>query len=441
MPDLSLVLPETLTALREYYEHAELTLPAPYPNWRNFRVQLPSGRFFNIPDRIRTPQILSRWALKLLPLHIWASTGCWLDPQNLSYADFNGKKAGYNHAQNILIHDDLVFDVDFHTRTFKEAKADALTVLDYLHELGYETEVHFTGAGFQLVAAHHDLELPRSYSSRNNQAVFDTYANIRKPIVEHLIEKCKVQLDEQITYDVKRVIRVLGTVNSKNGYVCSLIWDLAGFELERAERVGFEGSAPMISCVTENEKPFSIIDKSARRVLWGKGDGTQKETKPDKATSANRPRTPTIYLGSPVLGTVNRQIIMLSFKEPVDLPRLREQLSRFAEYEKLAPFVLFKSRKLQEHVFALSPTAIQTDGMKRLLKKYPRDNAVYQKFRRRIMPLPVKYLAQTRGVLDSERPCSRGHYRWLYRGKCVDWTPKILCGANLIPLPIGEMNS
>jgi len=369
---------------------------------------------------------------------------CFIDPANVGYAEFNGKRGGFNHSANILLGDGLLaFDTDFHDREFTEAKHDALMILDYLKEHGYPVQcVIFSGMGFHVKVEHHDLHLSRSYSSRNAQAVFDQYRTLREPIVKDLKDQ-GVNLDAETTLDARRVIRVVGTVNLKTQAVCRVVRDLEGFTEFDIERLNLEGYAPTIPN-KGNDKPFLHIERKAVDPHWRKGERTRRiNAKPDKVNpikSTPKP-TPVIYLASPVIGTLDRQVILLRFKSPVNVERLKSGLSRFAVQESLAPFIIFRSRKDLEGIWCLSPSAIQTAGMKRLLKRYPRDNSVYVKFRRRIVPLPLEYVAQSSGVIDSEIPVSRAHWRYLYHYKLVDYVPHVSCGSeNLLSMPIGEMN-
>jgi hypothetical protein len=431
---------EPQQTLRDYYQHAELELAEPFNPFHQYRVELPNHHFLILKDKIRNTEDLRKWIVRLCPIHVYATANAWLNPQSLSYMEFNGRKAGYNYAQNVLLNDGiLAFDTDFHARPYQEAKDDALAIQDYMHECGYRVDyVAFSGGGFQLKIYEHDLHLARSYSSRNMSAVFRMYRELRVPFIEEL-ERRGVQIDKEITLDSRRILRVVGTVNSKNGYVCTSIRDLDGFELADVERLNLGGIAP----ATENVgmTNFFLNDKDADDSLWGKSGRTSRtRTKPNEVNPTQSAPQPTIYLGSPTIGTVDRQIVMLRFKSDVNLTQLKEHLSRFAAQEQLAPFLIFKSTKDPEGLWCISPSAIQTAGMKRLLRRFSRDSTVYVKFHRRIVPLPLQYVAQSSGVVDSEIPVSRAHLKYFSHYNLVDWSPRISCGSeNLLPLPIGEM--
>lgn len=363
--------------LKEYYAHAKLELPD-NPQWHQFKIECANGKFWVIRDSIRTVETLRDWLLRLTPINVYSSANCFLAPQELSYAEFNGKRAGYNHSQNIIIGDGvLVFDVDFHDeRSFQDAKRDALAIMDCLHEKGYRVdEIVFSGAGFRLIVNNHGLHLPRTYSRRNNKAVFQKYRELREPIINELKQR-GIQVDSETTLDIRRVIRLVGTPNSKNGYVCTSIRDLDGFELADVERLNLGGVAPATTKSGMTE--FLLQEKDADDSLWGKSGRTRRTgAKPNEVNPTQSAPQPCIYLGSPAIRTLDRQIVMLRFKSDVNVPELTKTLSRFAAQEKLAPFLIFRSVKDADGLWALSPTAVQTGGLPRLLKRFPSDRATY----------------------------------------------------------------
>ena len=399
------------------------------------------GHFVPIKDSIRNPEGLRKWLVRLTPIHVYASVSCWLNPTELSFGDFNDKKAGYNHAQNVLIHDMLVFDTDFHDRTFEEAHQDALTIHDYLDEQGYHVdEVNYSGLGFHLIVQKHDLYLPRSYSSRNMKAVFKMYHELREPIVKELIEEKHVRLDAEVTMNIKSILRVVGSVNSKVPSICTRISNLERFGEFEAGRLRLGGVTPVTS-KSWSDGRFSLEQMRLATRSGVRVAAPCKNTKPSEPNPETSTPRPTLYLGTFVIGTLDRQIVLLRFPQPVNIESLKERLSRFAESERLAPFLIFKARKDPDALYALSPSAIQFDGMKRLLRKFPTNNATLQKFKRRIAPFPIEPITQTSGVVDTEKPVSRAHWNYLHHYRLVDYTPKVLTGNMILSTPIGEMST
>ena len=785
---------QRINAFRDYYSHAELVLPE-NPRFHQFRVQVPDGHFKVLCRPIRSSEDLRKRLMRLAPLNCWESANMFLSPSNVSFNDFRGKRAGWQVANNILLGDGvLVFDTDFHDRSFDEAKTDALTILDYLHELGLkEDRVTFTGRGFQILVLHHDLHLPQVHP----KARFNLYREKRKPIIEEL-QKRGVQIDPEITLDSKRIIRTVGTINSKSGHICIIIKALEHFNQEDAERVRLQGipqatvkvdgmtsflpyanvgadpnlwkgvptplklnkpeqptpailpphlieivgkgvfpfrvppnhlilvsemlchhqdgaqtqcqkhlhsayihktqtgtvsfanpywisaemltgkrrcnargysghylviprlkgtcnkrhlnlipfmiqnaranagvktrqwvtslpltpdvawflgmyvaegssdtkhiylsinvrestlrrrihkigkalgysvydRKPVSNCITcviasrllaramptwcgkfaenkhvpdfilthcngkiiraflsgyadgdgcnENQRGYNVLRVGcasqilvsqlqllyARLGIWAgayisreysdhsldyrlhsrlreknnqirivgrvfdnaifvpinhinkvdcqgqshtleTNDGAylvsnvivqSKPNEPNPETSTPD-SVPTIYLGTFVIGTLDRQVIMLRFPSDTDVKVLSERLSRFAMRERLAPFLIFRAHKDPDAIYGFSPSAIQFDGMKRLLRKFPENRATLAKFKRRIVPLPIEPLSQTSGIVDTEKPISRAHFKYLNHYGLASYAPKVLCGNMILSTPIGEMSA
>lgn len=154
--------PSVVTSLRDFYRTAPLVLPS-NSKFHQFRCQLASGYFRVLLGSVRSVEDLREQLVRYAPLNVWESANQFLNPSSVGFNDYRGKRAGYQISNNLMLGDGvLAFDVDFHDRSFDEGKADALRILDYLHELGLKEErVTYTGRGFQIIVEKHDLHLPR----------------------------------------------------------------------------------------------------------------------------------------------------------------------------------------------------------------------------------------------------------------------------------------
>jgi hypothetical protein len=356
----------------------------------------------------------------------------FLASADVSFNDFKGKRAGYGIANNLLLGDGvIILDCDFHECSFTEAKQDALRIQDYLHERGYPiAQVKFSGRGFQILVVEHDLTLPQAHP----KVRFKQYRQKRVPLANDLKQR-GIQFDEEVLLNPKTVVRTIGTVNSKSGHVCATLNSLENFSEEDAERMRLPNFVPVTP--SQANDIISSLKSEAAESNWERTGRTTQKAKFEQT----HPAIPTIYLGSRAIGTFDRQIIMLRFPSDTDVKVLKERLSRFALNEQLAPFLIFTARKDPEAIYALSPSAIQFGAMRRLLKRFRTDNVAYQKFQRRIAPMKLKFIDETSGVIDSERPVCRGMWRYLYRAGVIDWTPRVLAGANITHMPLGEMKS
>lgn len=202
-------------------------------NWRHFRFKLYDGCWKKVPYRITTVEALKKWIIKLKGCDIYYSTSMWLNPHRISS---KGKSGTYEVADNLLLGNDLVFDIDapepICIETLEEARKATLAVYDEMvRHKEYEFEyVGFTGhKGFRL--AYTDLrDLPAAPRKRIGIVEKD-----RKIFIDSLVSNiketgCSVNLcaggtffDEKITTNVMCVVRVLGTIHSTTGYISSKV--------------------------------------------------------------------------------------------------------------------------------------------------------------------------------------------------------------------------
>ncbi len=183
---------------------------------RHFRVLLPRGIFFKIPDRIHSPATLQRWLIRYRPSDVYYSTSCWLAPENL------GRRDGTPLADNIFLSSDIVFDIDrapFSFENLEDARRDTIRLVAYCHENNLPVKyIAFSGSkGFHVICtdtARYDSWDPRI---RENLARMR-----RKDILSH-VQAAGIAVDPKITPDTRRIIRVPGTINSKTGYLCTVM--------------------------------------------------------------------------------------------------------------------------------------------------------------------------------------------------------------------------
>ena len=212
-------------ALRSYYEEAPLWLP-PHPTFRQFRVAVPRGdarlAFLKIDDRVRNETVLRRWLVRLAPEHVYFTTSRWLDPQRLGPREYRGRKAGYRVAHNILLGQELYFDIDA-PGEFDLAKADAERVLDCLRREGLEDLrlVYSGNKGFHIHA--YDFEekfLPRLPADpRCREAAVQ---GARKDLVTRIVE-AGIGIDVDVTMDPRRILRLPGTVHGATLNICEFV--------------------------------------------------------------------------------------------------------------------------------------------------------------------------------------------------------------------------
>ena len=243
--------------IRKYYREARVDLGCISDlSFRHFRFMLKNGRFQKINDRIRNEEILRKWLLVYSPLDVYYSTSCFLKPEILGRRELTPLSA------NLFLSSDIVFDIDrspFSKRNLEKARKETLNLIDFLEQKNYEIKyLAFSGSkGFHAV-----FKDPYRYEENDPLKREDLAKDKRKSIIQ-MIQSEGMEVDEKITIDTRRIIRVPGTINSKTGFLCTTlsknqIDKPVGEILKYVPRVKI--NAPMISTLG-NENMLCIIRK------------------------------------------------------------------------------------------------------------------------------------------------------------------------------------
>ena len=202
---------------RSFYQHHLPDLSAITDlSHRHFRILLPRGTFLKLQDRIRSEEVLRRWLVRYRPSDVYYSTSCWLVPENL------GRRERTHLSDNIFLSSDIVFDIDrppFSVTNLELARSDALRLLIFCDDNHLNVKYSaFSGSkGFHVVctdACRYDDPSPLVREDRAKAA--------RKEIIARVLAE-GIAIDTKITADTRRIIRVPGTINSKTGYVCTML--------------------------------------------------------------------------------------------------------------------------------------------------------------------------------------------------------------------------
>ncbi len=211
--------------IRSFYQH---NLPDLSPltdlTRRHFRILLPGGTFLKVHDRIRDGATLQQWLVRYRPSDVYYSTSCWLSPENI------GRREKTPLSANIFLSSDIVFDIDrspFSLKNLELARRDTLELLGFCADRNFPVKyIAFSGSkGFHVVCSD-----PHRYDNPAPLAREDQAKAVRREIIAE-VQEDKINIDPKITADTRRIIRVPGTINSKAGYVCTV---LTPFQLENS---------------------------------------------------------------------------------------------------------------------------------------------------------------------------------------------------------------
>lgn len=203
--------------IRSFYQRNPPDLsPITDLSHRHFRILLPRGTFFKIPDRIRSPETLQTWLARYRPSDVYYSTSCWLVPENL------GRREGTPLSDNIFLSSDIVFDIDrspFSPENLEDARRDTLRLLTFCREEKLPVKyIAFSGSkGFHVICSdtvRYDAADPLEREDR---------AKARRREILLQVQSRGIDVDAKITPDTRRIIRVPGTINSKTGYLCTVL--------------------------------------------------------------------------------------------------------------------------------------------------------------------------------------------------------------------------
>lgn len=213
-----LLSPESIKA---YYESTALDLSVlSQIKFRHFRFRLADDTFFKVHRKIRSWPDLRKQFLSTLPLDVYYSSACWLNPHKV------GSRTEGKILKNIMISCDLVFDIDVNDeeiRTLEQAKSQTISLKNFLISKGFEVRyVAFSGSkGFHIVCNdpwgnEKGFEDPKQ---REKDAL-----EKRKQIVREAMAK-GIFFDKKVTIDTRRIIRLPGTLNSKTALICTVLKD------------------------------------------------------------------------------------------------------------------------------------------------------------------------------------------------------------------------
>jgi len=206
--------------------------------FRHFRFRIKGGGWRRVQHKITSKDDLVKWIAKLGGVDIYYSTSTWLNPGRISS---KGGSGTYHVADNCLLGNDLVFDIDAEEpitqESLNEARKSANNIYEAMKQFEdeYKLEyVSFTGLkGFRLSYTDTHLELPEDPRKR-----FDYVEKKRKIFIGELLriieeskskglpgfyKNAKTIFDEKVTTNIMCVVRVLGTGHSRTGFISSKI--------------------------------------------------------------------------------------------------------------------------------------------------------------------------------------------------------------------------
>jgi len=234
--------------------------------WRQFRFMTFEGVWIKIPRpkrRIRSKTKLASIIRSIAPKHAFYTALKFLDPSTL----------GPREVPAYCLGGDLVFDIDvlsdptrIATDQYRVAANYTLQLTDILRELGYEDFfIVFTGfKGFHLHVPNFD---PYEFLGIQPSEILRTEAEIkaRKQIAE-LIASKNIPIDQEVTRDIKRIVRLPDTLHGKTGLLALVLDNVQVSKIQEDPQCLKHMSIP--NWFRENVRVHIISPKIKRVILF-----------------------------------------------------------------------------------------------------------------------------------------------------------------------------
>ncbi len=206
--------------LSSYYSSNEVDLSwLKKSSQHQFRWKTIKGPGVTSDRRISSSKKLLELFSDSMPTDVYVSTSSWLNPVNLP------RIKEIKKPSPILLDHLVVFDIDirpFCLLRLEEARKATLHLKNWIIE---NTEIKirhitFSGSkGFHIIAEDPDRE---PFSEPDPRLREDKVRSQRKRLLDRVIEAGH-PVDNVVTADTRRIIRLPGTIHGKTGWVCTII--------------------------------------------------------------------------------------------------------------------------------------------------------------------------------------------------------------------------
>lgn len=385
----------------QYYKsgvfHAELP---DKPSQHVYLVRTITGGFRRISKNIRSQEQLAEQVTKLKGVDVYYSTARWLKPTKI-------KQELGNPLDMIMLDSLLCFDIDPESVSLSgmgaaQARTRSIVRLMARHADYKLKYIAFSGRGFQLVYKDTGLDLPTDFKQR------PIYVRKKRKlfIVENQLEK---EVHSIVTINPMAVIRLIGTANSRTGFICTKITE-----------------SDLLLPINELLNNIPYVTKE-RPVIPGTIAGEGKETArkmiiapriesmaalSDRA-KASRPIS-AAFVSSKVLGTKDKHILVLRYNIPFDAV-LKDVFGLILKYRLPTCYIL----ELEGIYYVVCLKTFQIRRMQKMINNSKSNNRNgLKRFKQLFAPFSIGEQTPTlagvcTGYTLSNSYNSHGHSLWL----------------------------
>jgi len=265
----------------------------PSPNQHSYRWRTVEGRWVTARRRIRNHQTLAKAIGTDVVSDLYISTSRWLDPIDLP------RLRDKERPHPILLDHLIVFDIDvapLSRKNLEEARSTAIGLYDYLAN---DASIEFLSCSFSGSKGFHlfylDLERDK-FAIEDPKEREETVRESRKQLLTRVLEE-GYDVDERVTADTRRIIRLPGSMHGTTGYQCTVL----GLEQLKKPLKDLLGEIPRIESAQKIPKRARKLKKKAKK-------------KPKQRKTVVDTRAVQQYMveaSTHVPGTKDRSVIML----------------------------------------------------------------------------------------------------------------------------------
>ena len=230
------------------------------PSQHQFRWRTLEGRWVTSKRRIRNHETLMKAIGKNFPSDLYVSTSSWLNPIDLP------RLRDTELPHPVLLDHLIVFDIDvapLSLKNLEKAKEIAKGVHSFvmLNESVEFVHATFSGSkGFHLIYKDTDRE---KFGIPNPKQREETVRKERKDLLSRVLEQ-GFEVDERITADTRRIIRLPGSIHGKTGFQCTSI-DTNQFDIPLTKLL--EEIPKIDDAVVIPKKAKAIVKKSFKEEI------------------------------------------------------------------------------------------------------------------------------------------------------------------------------
>ena len=266
----------------------------PSPNQHSYRWKTIEGKWVTAHRRIRNNQTLTKAIGKDVVSDLYVSTSRWLDPIDLP------RLRDKERPHPILLDHLIAFDIDVAPLSLNNLERARVIAIDLHDYLASDTSMEFLSCSFSGSKGFHlfymDLERDK-FAIEDPKEREEAVKTSRKQMLTQVIER-GFNVDERVTADTRRIIRLPGSIHGTTGYQCTVL------TLEQLKK-------PVKDLLEEIPHIDSAqkIPKRARRLK--KKDKKKKKPKQRKTVAENRTlQQYMVEASTHVPGTKDRSAIM-----------------------------------------------------------------------------------------------------------------------------------